>query len=282
MQDTRCSPATRSRTWLRHTGVALVIALGLIASGCGSSGDADASGKEESSGNSETSQKPDPLTQDDFAERLTEAYLDKGTAHVTYEAEHGGDKHEAEGDIKFAERNEDMQVTGTARLPSSKTDLRADVRVLSDERAFVNAGEGTKDKYLPIDLSDDDDPIAQNVLAIAGTVHDIAGTLDRLDKMMTSFEKTGEPEDIDGVQAQPYTIVLDPSKSDAADDANGEQHDGVYTYTIYVDGDDLIHRVEIENDADDSTLEWEYSDWGKPVEVEQPDSSEIIGGGLGK
>src|SRR5699024_2546787 len=82
LQDTRFtsafSPATRSRTKLRHTGVALVIALGLIASGCGSSGDADASGDEESSGNSEASQKPDPLTEDDFVERLTEAYQDKG------------------------------------------------------------------------------------------------------------------------------------------------------------------------------------------------------------
>lgn len=287
MQDTRFtsafSPATRSRTRLRHTGVALVIALGLIASGCGSSGDADASGDEESSGNSEASQKPDPLTEDDFVERLTEAYQDKGTAHVTYESERGEDRYEAEGDIKFAESNDDMQVTGTAKLPSGTTDMRADVRVLSDERAFVNAGDETDDKYLPVDLSDDDDPIAQTVLTIAGTVHDIAGTLDRLDEMMTSFEKTGEPEDIDGVQAQPYTIVLDASKSDAGDDANGGEHDdGVYTYRLYVDGDDLIRRVETENDVDDTTIEWEYSDWGKPVEIEEPGSSEIIGGGLGK
>src|SRR5699024_6605686 len=149
-------------------------------------------------------------------------------AHVTYESERGEDRYEAEGDIKFAESNDDMQVTGTAKLPSSKPDMRADVRVLSDERAFVNLGEDTGDKYLPIALSDEAAPIAQTVLTIAGTVHDIAGTLDRLDEMMAAFEKTGEPEDIDGVQAQPYTSVLDASKSDAGDDANGEQYDGVY------------------------------------------------------
>src|SRR5690625_4015771 len=155
--------------------------------------------------------------------------------------------------------------------------------MLSDERAFVNASDESDDKYLTVDLSDDDDPIAQAVLEIAGTVRTNAGTRYRLDEKMTSFEKTGEPEDIDGVQAQPYTIVLDAAKSDAGDDANdGEHDDGVYTYRLYVDGDDLIRRVETENDVDDTTIEWEYSDWGKTVEIEEPDSSEIIGGGLGK
>lgn len=278
MSDKTLSSKTSSRKALRHTSVAFVLALGLTASGCGGSGDTDTSGTSGSSSKTEKSKKPEPLTQDNFAERLTKAYQDEGTAHVTYESDSHGTSYEAEGDIKFAANNDDMEVIGTAQLPSGE----ADIRVLSDAGAFVNMGDDTMGKYLPVDLSDDDDPIAQTVWSIAGTVHDISGTLDRLENMMTSFEKAGEPEDIDGVEAQPYTIELDSAKSDASDDVPDEYQDGVYTYTIFVGQDDLIRRVAVENDADDTTLEWEYSDWGKPVEVEEPDSSEIVDSNSGK
>ena len=59
---------------------------------------------------------------------------------------------------------------------------------------------------------------------------------------MKSFEQKGKAIELDGVKAQPYVIVVDPSKLSAAKEA-GESLPKTLEYTMYVGPDNLPRRM---------------------------------------
>jgi hypothetical protein len=112
---------------------------------------------------------------------------------------------------------------------------------------------------------------------------DPAHQLAQFDKAVTSFKKKGAPEKIDGVDAQPYEVVVDTSKIDALGDLPGGASAGVpqsLTYVMYVGPDNLLRRMSFELAGSKSQVD--YSKWGEDVDIQAPSASEISDQDLGK
>ena len=86
--------------------------------------------------------------------------------------------------------------------------------LLVDGVLYMNFGQVTKGKYAKIDLEDEDNPLGQQFSQLADQM-DPSKQLEQFKKAVTSFEKKGKPKRLDGVEAQPYEVVVDTSKIDA-------------------------------------------------------------------
>jgi hypothetical protein len=146
---------------------------------------------------------------------------------------------------------------------------------LVDQVFYMNMGQMTQGKYLKIDLTDENSPLAKQFGQILEQM-DPAKQLDQFNGAVTSFEKGGDPKTIDGVKAQPYLVKVDTSKikafMDLPESAAGSMPDSI-DYTIYVGSDSLMRRIEFELAGSKSTVD--YTKWGEPVEIKAPAASEI-------
>jgi hypothetical protein len=129
----------------------------------------------------------------------------------------------------------------------------------------------TQNKFAKVDFRS---PVVSEFFAITEQL-DPSKQLDQLSEALTSFEMKGEPEHIDGVDAQPYELVLDASKIDAPGTVPGAAASlpETLTYTMFIGPDNLVRRLTSE--VDDSSVTIDYSQWGKPVDVQAPSAGEI-------
>ncbi|MEV7397482.1 LppX_LprAFG lipoprotein [Aeromicrobium sp. NPDC092404] len=244
----------------------LVLVAGLTLSACG--GKDDSGDKNESTntgGGGKTS-----LTQANFSQVLAQSQAKAKSAHVTMTIGVGGQEIEAEGDVAVGETAADSALSMTMDMGGTQLDMR-----LVDEIMYMNMGAMTEDKYLKIDLNDKSNPFAKQYGQIMDQM-DPAKQMDQFKDAVTSFEKKGEPQKIDGVDAQPYVVKVDTTKIKAFKDlpaASRSQVPETIVYTMYVGSDDLLRRMEFELAGSKSTMN--YSKWGEPVDVEAPPADEI-------
>lgn len=98
--------------------------------------------------------------------------------------------------------------------------------------------------------------------------------IEDLSVAVVSFEPDGEPEEIDGADAQPYAVTLDPEQLDLFV-APGPADDGeAPTGTFWVGADDLPLRF-VGSDAGGEYV-FEFSRWNETVDVEAPPEGEIM------
>ena len=146
---------------------------------------------------------------------------------------------------------------------------------LVDKVFYLNFGPLTDNKFATLDLTDESNPATKQFGDILDNV-DPAKQLEQLKDAVTSFEKKGAAKEIDGVQAQPYEVVVDGSKVSAAAGLEGQGAQGVpetLTYTMFIGPDNLPRRIATDIAGTSMTLD--YSKWGEDVEVEAPAKSEI-------
>ena len=90
---------------------------------------------------------------------------------------------------------------------------------------------------------------------------------------VTKFEKAGSPVTLDGVQATPYDVTIDPSK---APDVYGTALTQPINVVYYIGPDDLLRKMVYKDKNGDFVAT--YSDWGAPVTIEPPAASQVMSG----
>ena len=217
----------------------------------------------------------DTLTKTTFFDEVTQAQVKAGTSHITMSVKAAGQNVKADGDLEIGESVADTAMamtmdTGQSGLGSVET------RVV-DGVFYLNFGPMTGNKFTKIDLNDKSNPIGKQFGELVGNI-DPSQQLEDFEGAVTSFEQKGKAIAVDGVQAQPYVIVVDPSKLPSTKNA-GESLPKSLEYTMYVGPDNLPRRVITQlpdqSGAGGGTMTINYSKWGEKVSIVKPKASEI-------
>jgi hypothetical protein len=258
--------------------VAVVLLAGLSLTACGDKDSSDGGSKPAASSSAKSG--GGDLTEANFVDTLTAAQVKASSAHVTMDIGVGGQSIKATGDQKVGKTFADTAMSLSMDMGAAGMDQIK--MVLADQTFYLNFGKMTQDKYAKIDLKDDSNPLGKQFSQLVDQM-DPSKQLEQFKKALTSFDKKGAPQDIDGVKAQPYEIVLDTSKIAALSDLPGGATAGVpktLTYTMFVGPDDLLRRIV--TDAAGSKVTVDYSKWGEPVDIKAPAAGEISDQDLSK
>lgn len=208
------------------------------------------------------------LTKDDFFERVTAATQAAGTLSMEMTQSGSGMTQTASGVVSNVDGAQEMSMT--LEVPEAGT---IEVRMV-DGMVYMTMGELTQGKFLQIDPNDPSNPMAGSLDGLEGQFDPTQGLSP---DAISSFEKAGEPEEVGGALAQPYTVVVDSAAvaetlpEDLA--AAGASLPAELTYTYWIDADDLIRRVTSE--AMGVSTDLTFSGWGEPVEIVAPAPEEI-------
>ena len=144
-------------------------------------------------------------------------------------------------------------------------------------RAFyISLGTLTQNKFAKIDLTDKSNPIARQYGDILENV-DPARQVRQYEDAITKFDASGEAVKIDGVEAQPYRITVDPSKAEQLKQLDQASLPDSITFTLYVGPDDLPRRMvsRMPGQAGTTRLQLDYTKWGEKVTITAPSKARI-------
>jgi hypothetical protein len=214
------------------------------------------------------------LTKTNFFEKVTQAQAKAGSSHVAMKVDAAGQAIKADGDLTLGEAASDTAMA--MKMQTGKAGLGSLEMRLVDRTFYLNFGPMTSNKFAKIDLTDTSNPIGKQYAELVGSL-DPSQQFKDFEGAVTSFDKTGKTLTLDGVEAQPYVIVVDPSKLPAAKKAGGQLPKKLQ-YTMYVGPDNLPRRMlsdlpGISGEA--STMTIDYSKWGEKVSITKPKASEI-------
>lgn len=259
----------------KSVGVLLATAVLALSSACGQSG-SDAGAASGDAGRADTTAAADespsdaPLTRDNFAERLSAAQLDAGSAHIETTTSASGMDVSMTGDVVIAKNLEDS----ASRVSMDSSGMAMEVRVVGGN-LYMKMGQMTGDKFVEIDLDDPDGAFGKSFGNLTEQV-DPGEQLALFDEALVEFENQGSGGEIDGVETSKLRLVLDTEKVLGANaDAKklGSKLPQQMEYVLFVGQDDLMRRMVADIAGTSTTTDW--SRWGEDVEVEAPKKSEI-------
>jgi hypothetical protein len=200
------------------------------------------------------------LTQDNFSERVFSALDKAGSAKVHFETGKGAQTVNGDGEIKYGD---ELALRVTMDVPNQPAGAAPQEMLMVGKTFYISMGG----KYMTLPLD-----------AFKGMgVPDLSANLDpkiqaeAFGKAVTKFEQSGKPEKLDGVQATPYTVTLDPTK---APDVYGTTLTEPITVVYYIGPDDLLRKMVYKDKNGDFIST--YSDWGSPVSIEAPPASKLM------
>lgn len=208
-----------------------------------------------------------------FLQTVTAAQKKASTSHIELAISVGGQSITGKGDAEVGADVADSSMAMTMDLGATgmgSIDMR-----LVDEVFYLDFGQMTKGKFVTIDLTDKSNPIGRQYGQIIEKL-DPSKQMEQFAKALTSIQEDGSPKLIDGVQAQPYVVVLDTAKLPGVSELTGggaAKLPDTVTYTMFVGPDDLPRRIV--TDVMGSKTSIDYSKWGEPVDVQAPAKSEI-------
>jgi len=258
--------------------VAASVAAMLSLAGCSGASD-DASSKpsgassasapadDDTSGDAASSE----LTADNFMETVAGSMADDASYHTVVKTSANGTvAMTAEGDA--AVKGDDIAMAMT--MSSQGMDM--EVRVV-DGIWYMNLGELSQDKFIKVDPSDDSNEMAKSFAGVTDQM-DPSASVKAMEDAVVSVKKSGATEKLDGVDAQPYEVVVDTTKitGPMADTikAAGDAIPATFTYTYWIGPDNKPRKMVM--DQAGTTTEMTMTDWGKKVAVEAPAASDIV------
>ncbi|WP_231505185.1 hypothetical protein [Cellulomonas sp. URHE0023] len=208
------------------------------------------------------------LSADNFAELGEQASAAKSyTLTTSIGAE--GQALEMSGVVNGA----DAQITETVPGLDAPIEIR-----LVDGVVYVNLGPATGGLFWQVDPNDTN-PLAASMSG-ATEQTSVAESVAALQPAIVSVTPVGDPEQIDGVSAQGYEVVVDttkvtgPSGAQLAEaEAQGVDVPDQITYTYWVGTDKLPRKMSM--DLMGTTTEMLFSNWGGAVTVEAPAADQI-------
>jgi len=213
------------------------------------------------------------ITAANLLETLTVAQKSAGSYDFTMSTSAEGQSIEASGSAVVTGDTQELAMTMT--VPGAGD---MEIRLVGG-LMYMNMGEMTGGKFLQIDPSDASNPLA-------GSVGDITGELDPTKGItgqqaaITSVTKKGEPEQLDGVEAQPYEVVIDPSKltGPEADQLTEAATAGVtlpdtFVYTFWIGPDGLMRKMSFDLLGTQTVMT--FSNWANGAAVTAPTADQI-------
>ena len=209
------------------------------------------------------------LTTDDFAERLTAATIEAGSYSLDMTTEAAGTSSTISADVELVDDTTNMSMTMDAQ------GVAMEIRIV-DAIFYMNLGDMSGGKFVKIDPADESNPLAGQFDGIESQL-DPTKSLEGFEGAFTKVEKVGEPVDVDGVQAQQYTVVVDTTKvtgdlKEQAEAAGGSLPPEL-TYEYWIDDQDRMVRTTSEIAG--ATVDMTFSGWGEDFGITAPGADEI-------
>lgn len=216
------------------------------------------------------------LTQNNFVDRLTAAQRKAATSRVRMNIEAQGQKSVANGQVRTGSTIKDSAVAMSIDATGAGVGVM-EMRIV-DGAFYLKFGDMTQGKFVLMDPKADD-PLADQLTNLMEQVNPTK-QVKQFGEALKSFERTGSPKTIDGVAAQAYELVLDTSKLARVPGASASDTKlpKTLTYTVFVGPDDLPRRISAKIVGLSFTAN--YTQWGKPVDIEKPTASQITDKGL--
>lgn len=257
---------------IRGVVAAVFAAVLLLVSACGSSSDSTDSGGSSGGSVDQGSTQQVSLTSNNFVDTVTKAQLDAGSSHVQMDMTSQGQTVKASGDVLVSDKLADTKMSMTMQMPGKGTmDMR-----LVDEILYMNMGQMTQNKFVKIDLTDPSNPVGKSFAGMADRM-DPANSVEQLDGAITKLDKAGDPVEIDGVEAQPYSVTVDTKKMTQNNKELGAAAAGLpdtVTYKFWVGVEDHLPR-KFTTDVAGADVEVLFTKWGESVDVKAPPKSQI-------
>lgn len=252
---------------IRGACAALAVSALLITTGCGSTQNTAA--ENDSAHQQSTTTKSVALTSDNLVSVVTKAQLAARTSHVQMTIGAKGESIVATGDVKVADSADAVMMAMKMTMPGAgEIEMRMIGSVI-----YVKLGPMSGDKFVKIDMKDSNNPLAKNFGDLSAQM-DPSGSIKAFDGAITSLEKKGDPVRIDGVDAQPYKVVVDRLKmksSPATGGAAGLPDE--MSFMFWIGPDNLTRKMTI--DVMGATVESTFTRWGEPVDVKAPSADQI-------
>jgi len=252
---------------------ALFAALLVLVTGCGSTGQAADQGDSAGSAGAESgSANAAELTKANFSTTLSEAQRGTKTFHLEMKVSGHGQSIRGQGDVSVTQDPKDLEAT-----LSLSPDAGAGVEIrMIGTTLYVKTGSIAGGKFVKMDLSGKNNPMGRSIAPMLNQL-DPAKKLEQLDEAIVSVEPAGDSEELDGVQAQPYKVVVDTTKLSSQQTgglpAMGQDMPKKLTFTYWIGSDNLPRKVV--TDISGMSVETTFSDWGKNVEVQPPPSDKV-------
>lgn len=209
------------------------------------------------------------LTTENFAQRITAATIEAGSYSLDMTTDAAGASSTISADVELVDSTTNMAMTMDAQ------GVAMEIRIV-DAIFYMNLGDLSGGKFVKVDPADPSNPLAGQFDGLESQL-DPTKSLEGFEGAFTSVEKVGEPVDVDGVQAQQYTVVVDTTKisgplADQAE-AAGSALPPELTYEYWIDAQDRMVRTTSE--VSGATVDMTFSGWGEDFGITAPGDDEI-------
>lgn len=212
------------------------------------------------------------LTKDNLGELAT-AMQAAGTYDTTMVTDVQGAQMTAQGQARVTDAGNELVMTMSSAQMAAPLEIR-----LVGGQMYINMGELTGGKFWQLDPTDTSNPLAASMGQSTGS--SATESLQEILPALVSVTPSGAPEQLDGVSAQPYEVVVDSSKMAgqageqfAAAQAAGVEVPATVTYTYWVGADKLPRKLVMEILG--SHIEMTLSNWGGDVTIEAPPADQV-------
>lgn len=266
---------TRSRSLAAIAAGALLLA---PLAGCGGSDDKKSGDDAKASSSSSSSTSPgvgetssDDATEPgsssggkevdtaDFIETVLDAMKEKKTAHMVIEL---GSSMTANADFRYGEDN-----VPEMRMKSTMGSTNIEIILVGGAMYMQQPGG----KYLKIDK---DDPAMGSLLdqfSALGPQSSVTAMREGIEKIVDLGSAKIDGEELDKYELTVDTKAVAEQLGEAATAADLPK---TVVYTMYLDDDDLMRRVDME--VSGQKIVMKVSDWGEPVDIKAPPASKIV------
>lgn len=225
----------------------------------GSSADDDSSTASPQESSSTPTDTGKPFDPDEFTGKLEAAVDETPTVHIDVEVRMG--------------ESTNATASGAQDLARNALDMDVDLGgqqlgyLLVDGQYYL----AQPPKWVPVDKDSDNPMVGQTLQQIQ-----ILSMRNQLDAFVAGLEKAGikGKEKVGGARTTHYTASVDSQRALA--ELGMEKAPGTaekILYDVWLDGDDLIRKMSFS--ANGVSAEVTASEWGQPVDISKPKSSEI-------
>ena len=178
-------------------------------------------------------------------------------------------------------RSQDMTIEASVEMGKTLEGIAMDMTmgmgeekfqiIMLDGFMYMNMGKMSDNKYIKIDSSDPESPIAGDFEEMAEQM-DPASQLKRIEEATVSLKSLGDGGKVDGVSTTKWEVTVDPSKLDV-EEAEAAALPETLTYLMWVGEDNLPRKQSFE--AMGTTTEILYTKWGQDFKIKAPSADQV-------
>jgi hypothetical protein len=208
------------------------------------------------------------LDEDSLIEAISTGPVKAGSAHMEMTMS-GSMALSAEGDVAYLDSGPEMSMTMNMPQMGGHMELR-----LVDGLLYMTIPTLTPDgKFLRIDPSDKSNPLTKSFGSLSEQMDPLASV--KAMKNAVRDVKFVGAEQVDGVDADHYTVTVDTTKMvKSMKQKPVAGMPDTLTYEMWLDSEDLLRRMQFELSG--LTVDMSMSEWGEPVKITAPPAGKVM------